>query len=95
MTGQYAEALKWLDIAFGSITQDPSSEFRENEDYRQRLIAEVYNEKAFALWYTGQREDAARLLSQDAPLACPLEIENFEEELEWLEEHPESPEEDE
>lgn len=90
--GRYTEALDWLNTAFQSIPKDPNPELKENEDYRQRLIAELYNEKAFALWYTGHHDVAERLLTKEAPLACPLEVENFEEELEWLEEHPDRPE---
>jgi len=89
----YAHALQWLDTAFRAMPDDPNVELKENEDFRQRVLAELYNEKAFALWYTGHREEAIRLLVHDAPLACPLEEENFEEELAWLQEHPESPEE--
>lgn len=90
--GEYPIALQWLEQAFQSIPKDPHPEFKENEDYRQRLIAELYNEKAFAFWYTGQRDEAVRLLSKDAPLACPLEVETFEEELDWLKHHPDTPE---
>lgn len=88
---EYARALEWLDTAFRSIADDPNPELKENEDYRQRLLAELYKEKAFALWYTGRKEEALQLLNHDAPAACPLEEENFEEELSWLEEHPVTP----
>lgn len=90
---QYAEGLEWLARAFRAIPKDPYPEFRENEDYRQRLIAELYNERALALWYTGKREEAEHLLSVEAPEICPLEVETFEEQLEWLQHHPDSPEE--
>ncbi len=90
----YKTALKLLDTAFTCLERDPDPEFRENEDFRQRLVAELYNERAFALWYTGKRADAAKLLLTDAPAACPLEAETFEDELAWLEEHPDSPEEE-
>lgn len=68
---RFSEALEWIDNAFQSIAQDPNPEFKENADYRQRVIAELYNEKAFALWYSGHREEAARLLSEDAPPRLP------------------------
>ena len=90
--GNYEEGITWLDRAFLAIPKDTYTEFRENQDYRQRLIAELYNEKAFALWYLGRKAEARKLLTKIAPEACPLEVETFEEELEWLEEHPESPE---
>ncbi|HEY3377457.1 MAG TPA: tetratricopeptide repeat protein [Armatimonadota bacterium] len=92
-TGKYAEAFEWTQRGFRAVPQDPYPEFRENEDYRQRLIAELYNEKAFALWYLGEQEEAARLLTEEGPEACPLEVETFEDQLEWLEHHPHSPDE--
>ncbi|MHB9026588.1 MAG: tetratricopeptide repeat protein [Armatimonadota bacterium] len=88
----YPEALQWLDRAFACIPQDPDPEFQENEDYRQRLVAQLYVERAFALWYSGDREQAQRLLTEDGPRECPLEVETFEDELDWLEHHPEEPE---
>ena len=90
---KYAEAFEWANRAFRAIPKDPFPEFRENEDYRQRLIAELYNEKAFALWYLNEKEEAARLLTDEGPQACPLEVETFEDQLEWLQAHPDSPEE--
>lgn len=90
---QYAEALTLLESAFLAIPHDSYPEFRENEDYRQRLIAELYNEKAFALWYQGKRDEAEELLTMTAPNDCPLEVENFEDEFEWLEHHPDDPDE--
>lgn len=91
---QYADAIAMADRAFACIPQDPLPEFRENEDYRQRLVAALYTEKAFALWYTGNHDEAVRLLTEEGPDACPLEVETFEDELDWLEEHPESPDEE-
>lgn len=90
---KYAEANEWTLRGFRAIPLDPYAEFRENEDYRQRLITELYNERAFALWYLGEKEAAVRLLTEEGPEACPLEIETMEDQLEWLEHHPESPEE--
>ncbi len=92
--GDYAAALQWVERGLTCIPDDPSPEFIENEDYRQRLIAELYNEKAFAFWYTGRQPEATRLLTEEAPATCPLEVETFEDELAWLEEHPDSPEEE-
>ncbi len=89
----FPTAITWADRGLASISDDPSPEFRENEDYRQRLIAALYTEKAFAFWYLQRREDAERLLTEDGPRACPMEQETFEEELEWLESHPNSPDE--
>ncbi len=91
--GQYAEALTWTQRALRAIPRDPYPEFIENADYRQQLIAEVYNEQAFALWYLEKSDEATRLLTVDAPAACPLEEDSFEEQLAWLQEHPEGPEE--
>lgn len=91
--GNFAEGLQWTTRALRAIPNDPYQEFTENEDYRQRLIAEVYNEHAFALWYLEKTEEARRVLSDEAPQACPLEIESFEEQLDWLEHHLHSPEE--
>ncbi len=81
----YDDALKWVERGLQSVLCDPYREFIENEDYRQRLIAELYNEKATALWYLGRKSEAVRLLTEDAPQACPLEVENFEDQLDWLE----------
>jgi len=88
----YAKALEWADRGIDCIPHDPGTEFNENEDYRQRLIAELLSEKAFALWYTGRRDEAKTLLTEDGPTLCPLEVETFEEQLDWLEHHPEKPE---
>lgn len=90
--GKYADAIAWADKGFAAFPHDPHPEMQDNEDYRQRLLAELYNEKAFALWFLWKRDEAVRLLTIEGPDACPLEIENFEDELAWLEEHPESPE---
>lgn len=89
----YTAALEWIERGFACLPTDPDPELKENEDYRQRLIAELYNEKAFSLWYLGRREEAKRVLTQDGPDACPLEVETFEDQLIWLQEHPDSPEE--
>ncbi|MHB9131899.1 MAG: tetratricopeptide repeat protein [Armatimonadota bacterium] len=92
--GDYSAALEWAERGFACITKDPSSEMRENEDYRQQLIAELYSEKAFSLWYQGKRDEVMRLLTTEGPDAVPLEVELFEEQLEWLQAHPNSPEEE-
>jgi len=89
----YADALKWADRGIDCIPCDPNMEFQENEDYRQRLVAELLSEKAFALWYTDRRDEAMKLLTDEGPAQCPLEESTFEEQLEWLERHPEGPEE--
>jgi len=89
---RYQEALEWIDRGFSCVELDPSIDFRENEDYRQRLLAELYSEKAFALWYLGQRDAVAQLI-EDGSRALPMEVETLEEQLAWLEEHPNSPEE--
>lgn len=89
---EYEKALEWSERGFACIPNDPSTEFKENEDYRQRLIAELGNEKAFALWYTGRQEEAERLLTEEGPAMCPLEVETFEDQLDWLKEHPEGAE---
>ena len=68
-------------------------EFRENADYRQRVIAQLYVEQAHACWYLARRDDARRLLREEGPRACPLEVETLEDALEWLEHHPEADEE--
>jgi tetratricopeptide (TPR) repeat protein len=91
--GNFTDALEWIRCAFSAIPNDADREFMENEDFRQRLIAELYNEQAFALWYLGEVEEATRVLSQDAPDACPLEIESFEDQLDWLQHHRDRPEE--
>jgi tetratricopeptide (TPR) repeat protein len=91
--GDYAGANRWAERGLAAVTQDPHPELIDNEDYRQRLLAELYNEMAFALWYSGKRADAMQLLTQDGPAACPLEVETFEDELDWLEHHPDSPDE--
>ena len=91
--GQYAAALDLADRGFACVPTDPLPEFSENEDYRQRLIAELYNEKAFALWYLGRHADAAALLTEAGPADCPMEVETLEDQLDWLEHHPKSPEE--
>jgi len=92
--GDFTKGLAWAKRALRAIPHDRYPEFTENEDYRQQLIGEVYNEQAFSLWYLGKTDEARRLLSEDAPEACPLEIESFEEQLDWLEHHPHSPEDD-
>lgn len=86
-------AVALADRALACLPNDPDLELRENEDYRQRLLAEIFSEKAFALWYIDEQDDAIKLLTQDGPAACPMEMETFEEQLEWLEHHPESPDE--
>ena len=88
----YVEALELAGRGIDCIPRDPSTEFNENEDYRQRLIAELLSEKAFALWYTGHRDAAVKLLTEEGPSQYPLEVETFEDQLAWLEHHPESPE---
>ena len=85
---QYTEALAWLERAFHALPQDPSVEFRDNADYRQRVIAQLYVEQAQALWNLAQRDEARRVLREDGPRACPLEVETLEDELEWLENNP-------
>jgi tetratricopeptide (TPR) repeat protein len=90
----YAKALELADRGIDCIPRDPGTEFNENEDYRQRLIAELLSEKAFALWYTGHRDEAKALLTEEGPSQCPLEVETFEDQLDWLERHPEGPEEE-
>jgi len=89
----YALALQWAERGIACIPDDPYPEFIENEDYRQRLIAELLNEQAFALWYTDRRGEAEALLTVTGPNLCPLEVETLEDQLEWLEHHPDSPEE--
>jgi tetratricopeptide (TPR) repeat protein len=81
----YTEALHWVERGFLAIPDDPYPEFIENEDYRQRLIAELYNEKATALWHLGRHVEATELLTVDAPKACPIEVEYFEDLLDELE----------
>ena len=90
----YVQGLESAERGFACIPLDPHQEFRENEDFRQRLIAQLFNEKAFALWYMGKKDEATALLTEEGPRTCPMEVETFEEELEWLEHHPESPEEE-
>jgi tetratricopeptide (TPR) repeat protein len=90
--GKYDEALGMLAIAFDAVDHDTDTEFVENEDFRQRLIGQLYVEKAFALWYSGRKHEAIRLLTETGPAACSMEIETFEDELAWLEEHPDEPE---
>lgn len=82
--GEQTEALQWVARGFAAIPHDPYAEFTENEDYRQRLIAELYHQQALALWRLGRREEATALLTMDAPKACPIEVEYFEELLEEL-----------
>lgn len=89
----YAGALEWADRGIDCIPLDPGSEFNENEDYRQRLIAELLSEKAFTLWYTGRRDEAKKLLTEKGPAQCPLETGTFEDQLDWLERHPDRPDE--
>ena len=89
----YARALDAIEHAFACVPRDPLPEFNENEDYRQRLIAELYNEKAFALWYSDRRKEAIALLTDEGPRVCPMEVETLEDQLDWLEHNPESPEE--
>lgn len=88
----YAKALELAERGIDCIPRDTSTEFNENEDYRQRLIAELLSEKAFALWYTGERDGAKKLLTEEGPEQCPLEVETFEDQLDWLEHHPDKPE---
>ncbi|MHB0938073.1 MAG: hypothetical protein ACYDCO_16775 [Armatimonadota bacterium] len=88
----FAKALELAERGIDCIPRDPSTEFNENEDYRQRLVAELLSEKAFALWYAGRRDEAKQLLTEDGPTQCPLEVETFEDQLAWLEDHPEKPE---
>jgi len=82
---RHDDALEWVERGLRSVPRDPYREFIENADYRQRLVAELYNEKATALWYLGRKREAVRLLTEEAPRACPLEVENFEDHLDWLE----------
>ncbi len=89
----YAAALDWVQRAFDCVPTDPNPEFIENDDYRQRVIAELYCEQAFALWYTGRRQDAVALLTETGPEQVPMEVETLEDQLDWLEQHPDSPEE--
>ena len=89
----FAGALRHCHAGFQAIPRERYREFLNNQDYRQRIIAELYNEKAFALWYTGQREEARRLLLEEGPQQCPLEVETLEDQLAWLEFHPDNPEE--
>ncbi len=84
----YAKALKWFKKAEKAIDEDNSLEFVENEDYRQSLIAQIYSEKAYALWYSGKHDEAIKVLTETGPLNCPLEIETFEDELDWLKNNP-------
>ncbi|MEI7832381.1 MAG: tetratricopeptide repeat protein [bacterium] len=84
--GDHTQALKLTKFALDAAPLDPSTEFRENADYRQRLLAQVYIERATALWQQGNPADAHHILTITAPTACPLEEETFAEELEWLEE---------
>lgn len=92
-TARYQDAIDWTERGFAAFPHDPHPELVDNEDLRQRLLAELFNEQAFAYWYLGQRDVAMRLLTEDGPALCPLEIENFEDELAWLEEHPDTPDE--
>lgn len=89
----YPGALRHCQSGFKAIAKDKYVEFLENAEYRQRIIAELYNEKAFALWYSGKKPQARKLLQVDAPKECPLEHETLEDQLEWLEYHPDNPEE--
>ncbi|MEI6520305.1 MAG: hypothetical protein WCO98_09765 [bacterium] len=84
----YAKALKWFKKAEKAIATDKSTEFVENEDYRQSLIAQVYCEKAYSLWYTDKTSEAIKVLTETGPAAAPLEIETFEDELDWLKNNP-------
>lgn len=88
----YALALKYTKAALAAVPLDPSTEFRENADYRQRLVAQVYIERATALWMQGNEDDARHILTVTAPAACPLEEDNFAAELEWLLENPDGEE---
>ncbi len=85
---QYAKALKWFKRAEKAIATDKSTEFVENEDYRQSLIAQVYCEQAYSLWYSGKTDKAITVLTETGPQVCPLEIETFEDELDWLKNNP-------
>jgi len=89
--GDYTGALAWTDKGLRSIPEDTDPEFLENEDFRQRLTAELYNERAFALWYLGRKPEAIYLLTEEGPAMCPMEVETLEDELAWLEGHPHAP----
>jgi tetratricopeptide (TPR) repeat protein len=90
---QYEQALSWIARGFACLPQDPHPELKDNEDFRQRLIAELYCEKGFALWYLGRHEEAEQVLTEEGPQACPLEVETLEDQYDWLQHHPEHPEE--
>jgi tetratricopeptide (TPR) repeat protein len=85
----YPAALGWAEQALACVDRDPHQEFRENEDYRQRLLAQVYIEQAFAHRMLGHDDLAVQILTVIGPAACPMEVETFEEEQEWLLENPE------
>lgn len=89
----YPAALQHCQAGIKAIPKEKYPEFLENAEYRQRIIAELYNEKAFALWYTGKQSKARKLLQEEAPLQCPLELETLEDQLAWLEYHPDNPDE--
>lgn len=84
----YARALKWFKKAIKAIVTDKSTQFVENEDFRQALIAQIYCEKAYSLWYSDKQDDAITVLTETGPKVCPLEIETFEDELDWLKNNP-------
>lgn len=87
----YPAALRHCQAGFKAIPKETYPEFHENQEYRQRIIAELYNEKAFALWYTGKQSKARKLLQEDGAKDCPLELETLEDQLAWLEYHPDNP----
>ena len=82
--GDYKSAISLANRALEAEKNDPYTEFKENPEYHQRLIAQVYIEKAYALYHLDKIDEAKDVMLNQAKTACPLENELFDEEWEIL-----------
>jgi len=76
----FTQALKLADRAIKAENNDPYLEFIENHEYHQRLMAQVYIEKGYALYKLGEIRKAKEVMLTDGVKACPLEEESLHEE---------------
>ena len=76
----FEQALKLADRAIRSEKDDDYAEFIENPEYHQRLMAQVYIEKGYALYKLGEISKAKKVMLTDGVKSCPLEEETLHEE---------------
>ena len=80
----YESAIKLANQAIKLEDKDPYPEFKENPEYHQRLMAQIYIEKAYSLYKMGEISKSKEVILKTAKEACPLEKELFDEEWEIL-----------